>query len=71
MWALRAQTDKREYSQVMRQILENTPNLFLREGMATELVLGNNDEVQVSQHILHLSPADSLSRAVPLNYVIK
>ncbi len=31
MWALRAQTDKVEYAQVMRRVLEATPNLSLRE----------------------------------------
>ncbi len=45
VWALRAQTDKREYSKVMRQVLENQENLTLREGMVTDLVLDNNDEV--------------------------
>lgn len=45
VWALRAQTDKREYSQIMRQVLENQENLTLREGMVTDLVLDNNDEV--------------------------
>jgi tRNA uridine 5-carboxymethylaminomethyl modification enzyme len=45
VWALRAQTDKREYSVLMRRVLEDTPNLFLREGMATSLVLGPNEEV--------------------------
>jgi tRNA uridine 5-carboxymethylaminomethyl modification enzyme len=45
VWALRAQTDKREYSTIMRTVLETTPNLDLREGMATSLVLGSNDEV--------------------------
>ncbi len=45
VWALRAQTDKREYSRVMRNIVENQENLTLREGMVTDLVLGNNDEV--------------------------
>jgi tRNA uridine 5-carboxymethylaminomethyl modification enzyme len=45
VWALRAQTDKREYSTLMRRVLEDTPNLFLREGMATSLVLGPNEEV--------------------------
>lgn len=44
--ALRAQTDKVEYAQEMRRILEETPNLFLREGMAVGLDLGPNDEVQ-------------------------
>ncbi|GAB4476990.1 MAG: tRNA uridine-5-carboxymethylaminomethyl(34) synthesis enzyme MnmG [Elainellaceae cyanobacterium] len=45
VWALRAQTDKREYAAVMRTIVENQENLTLREGMATDLVLGKNDEV--------------------------
>ena len=45
MWALRAQTDKMEYSQVMRGVLESQPNLSIREGMATGLDLGPNDEV--------------------------
>jgi tRNA uridine 5-carboxymethylaminomethyl modification enzyme len=45
VWALRAQTDKREYAQVMKQIVENQENLTIREGMATDLVLDPNDEV--------------------------
>ncbi len=45
VWALRAQTDKREYSRVMRHIVENQENLTLREGMVTDLVLGDNQEV--------------------------
>ncbi|DBA76372.1 TPA: hypothetical protein ACH3X1_010081 [Trebouxia sp. C0004] len=44
--ALRAQTDKIEYAHEMRCILEATPNLFLREGMAVGLDLGPNDDVQ-------------------------
>ena len=44
--AIRAQTDKIEYAKEMRRILEETPNLFLREGMAVGLDLGPNDEVQ-------------------------
>lgn len=46
VWALRAQTDKLEYARTMREVLENTPNLHMREAMATEVVLGPNDEVQ-------------------------
>ncbi|CAI5963834.1 unnamed protein product [Closterium sp. NIES-65] len=46
VWALRAQTDKREYSEEMRKVVENTPNLFIREAMATELIVGPNDDVQ-------------------------
>jgi tRNA uridine 5-carboxymethylaminomethyl modification enzyme len=45
VWALRAQTDKREYAAVMKAIVENQPNLFIRESMVTDLVLGNNSEV--------------------------
>ena len=45
VWALRAQTDKREYAAVMKEIVENQPNLTIREGMVTDLVLGKNDEV--------------------------
>jgi tRNA uridine 5-carboxymethylaminomethyl modification enzyme len=46
VWALRAQTDKREYAAVMKRIVENQENLMVREGMATDLILGTNDEVQ-------------------------
>ncbi|MDJ1172633.1 tRNA uridine-5-carboxymethylaminomethyl(34) synthesis enzyme MnmG [Roseofilum capinflatum] len=45
VWALRAQTDKREYAAVMKNIVETQENLVLREGMVTDLVLGNNDEI--------------------------
>lgn len=45
VWALRAQTDKREYAAVMKNIVENQENLTIREGMATNLVLNANDEV--------------------------
>jgi tRNA uridine 5-carboxymethylaminomethyl modification enzyme len=45
VWALRAQTDKREYAAVMKNLVENQEHLLIREGMATDLVLGKNDEV--------------------------
>ncbi|GBG74271.1 hypothetical protein CBR_g18682 [Chara braunii] len=45
VWALRAQTDKREYAAEMKKVVETTPNLFVREAMATDLVLGPNDNV--------------------------
>lgn len=45
VWALRAQTDKREYATVMKTIAENQVNLTIREGMATDLVLGENNEI--------------------------
>ena len=40
VWALRAQTDKWEYSKEMRAKLETQDNLSIREGMVTELILG-------------------------------
>ena len=45
VWALRAQTDKREYAAIMKTLVENQENLSLREGMVTDLVLGDNDDV--------------------------
>jgi len=45
VWALRAQTDKWEYSREMRLRLEREPNLSIREGMVTELIMGANDDV--------------------------
>jgi tRNA uridine 5-carboxymethylaminomethyl modification enzyme len=45
VWALRAQTDKREYAAVMKNIVENQDNLTIRESMAIDLVLGANGEV--------------------------
>ncbi len=45
VWALRAQTDKREYAAVMKGIVENQENLTIREAMVIDLVLGTNDEV--------------------------
>ncbi|HLO87894.1 MAG TPA: tRNA uridine-5-carboxymethylaminomethyl(34) synthesis enzyme MnmG [Nostocaceae cyanobacterium] len=45
VWALRAQTDKREYAAVMKGIVENQENLTIREGMVTDLILGANDQI--------------------------
>ncbi|MGA0198977.1 MAG: tRNA uridine-5-carboxymethylaminomethyl(34) synthesis enzyme MnmG, partial [Prochlorotrichaceae cyanobacterium] len=45
VWALRAQTDKREYAAVLKRIVENQENLLVREGMVTDLVLGPDEEV--------------------------
>ena len=38
VWALRAQTDKRQYARQMLQLLQHTPNLALREAMVTGLL---------------------------------
>jgi tRNA uridine 5-carboxymethylaminomethyl modification enzyme len=45
VWALRAQTDKREYAAVMKAIVENQENLTIREGMVTDVILGKNNEI--------------------------
>ncbi len=45
VWALRAQTDKREYATVMKQIVENQENLSIRESTVSDLILGKNDEI--------------------------
>ena len=39
VWALRAQTDKRQYARQMLQLLQHTPNLALREAMVIGLEL--------------------------------
>ncbi len=39
VWALRAQTDKRQYARQMLQLLQHTPSLHLREAMVTGLVV--------------------------------
>lgn len=44
--ALRAQTDKREYAMQMRNIVESTQNLSIREAMVTDILLGMNDNVE-------------------------
>lgn len=50
VWALRAQTDKREYSEEMRRVVDEAtmaPNssLTVREGMASDIILNANDEI--------------------------
>ncbi|MEE3715306.1 tRNA uridine-5-carboxymethylaminomethyl(34) synthesis enzyme MnmG [Tumidithrix elongata RA019] len=41
VWALRAQTDKREYAAEMKKVVENQANLQVREGTVVNLVLKN------------------------------
>ena len=55
VWALRAQTDKREYSRRMIEILQNTKNLYLKEAMITDLeikekrIIGKNNQTIVKE----------------------
>ena len=41
--SLRAQADKRAYSQSMRETLENTPNLHIRQAEVSELIVENHE----------------------------
>ncbi len=43
--SLRAQTDKREYAAAMKKVVENQPNLTVREGTVVNVRVGANDEV--------------------------
>ncbi|MDG2990061.1 tRNA uridine-5-carboxymethylaminomethyl(34) synthesis enzyme MnmG [Candidatus Synechococcus calcipolaris G9] len=45
VWALRAQTDKREYAAVTKHIIENQANLWVREAMVTDLILDHHSGV--------------------------
>ncbi len=45
VWALRAQTDKREYAIAMKKVIETEPNLYLKEGSVINLVLDQNQAV--------------------------
>lgn len=40
--SLRAQADKQEYSKSMRKVLENTPNITIKQAEVTELLTENN-----------------------------
>ena len=40
--SLRAQADKREYSQAMRQVLENAENLLIKQAEVVELLVQEN-----------------------------
>jgi len=45
VWALRAQTDKREYAAEMKQVVENEPNLSVREGTVINVLLDTNQGI--------------------------
>jgi len=46
VWALRAQTDKKEYCEMMRKVVENTENLHIRESMVTDVIVDDNDHIR-------------------------
>ena len=43
--SLRAQADKRRYSQKMREVLENTPGLFIKQAEVSELLFENDGSI--------------------------
>jgi len=43
--SLRAQADKNEYSSLMRQVLENTENLTIRQAEVSKLITNENNEI--------------------------
>jgi tRNA uridine 5-carboxymethylaminomethyl modification enzyme len=45
VWALRAQTDKREYAAEMKTVVENEPNLSVREGTVINVLLDANQGI--------------------------
>lgn len=45
VWALRAQTDKREYAAEMKTVVENEPNLSVREGTVINVLLDANQAI--------------------------
>jgi len=45
VWSLRAQTDKKEYSEEIKKIMDNSENLDIQEGMVSDLFLNKNNEI--------------------------
>ncbi len=45
VWALRAQTDKREYALEMKKVVENQANLYIKEGTVVNLILDQHQTV--------------------------
>ncbi|MFN3361673.1 MAG: tRNA uridine-5-carboxymethylaminomethyl(34) synthesis enzyme MnmG [Pseudanabaenaceae cyanobacterium] len=48
VWALRAQTDKREYAREMKKVVENQPNLYLREGTVIDVQIKDDRVIGVT-----------------------
>ena len=48
VYSLRAQADKTKYTQIMRNVLETTPNLTLRQGEVTDILTENGSVTGVS-----------------------
>ncbi|GAB4117040.1 MAG: tRNA uridine-5-carboxymethylaminomethyl(34) synthesis enzyme MnmG [Candidatus Caldatribacteriota bacterium] len=69
MWALRAQVDKKIYTQEMVRVLQNQPNLDILQEMATRLIV-KNFQVQgivVKNNLEFLAPVVILTTGTFLN----
>jgi tRNA uridine 5-carboxymethylaminomethyl modification enzyme len=55
VWALRAQTDKREYAAEMKTVVENEPNLSVREGTVINTLLDANQPARVDRRSVDYS----------------
>mmetsp|Transcript_11539 Transcript_11539/g.28787 ORF Transcript_11539/g.28787 Transcript_11539/m.28787 type:complete len:654 (-) Transcript_11539:4915-6876(-) len=42
VWALRVQTDKKEYAEENKKMLDNFPNLTIQEGMVSDILIDKN-----------------------------
>lgn len=47
VWATRVQADKHQYARYMKDVVENTPNLSVKQGMAEKLIVQDNKIVGV------------------------
>ena len=69
VWALRAQTDKRQYARQMLQLLQHTPNLHLREAMVTGLVVEGDGASSGSRGCADDQRAPGMAGADPNNLI--
>jgi tRNA uridine 5-carboxymethylaminomethyl modification enzyme len=46
VWSPRAQCDKQQYRQKMREVLESQPNLFIKQAEVAELIVEEQDSPQ-------------------------
>src|SRR5690349_65701 len=65
--ALRAQADKRQYARLMKEALEQTPNLHLRQAMVERIVPMQNAEVKMQNSSVE---DDSASCILPFAFAM-
>ncbi len=64
--ALRAQSDKRLYAATMKQVIEQQPNLHLKQAMVSKLIIGERDGRRVVRGIITSGGALYYATAVVL-----